>query len=225
MKMRHLKFSLLILTAILSTGLPARAQDQSQGQSSAPVQTSQSSPGSVDLIGVGASIINNLINPPTRSAEISADAEVKKAKIAAEAEIAKEKLRIEASKSTDRVTPVLNQWGVTRVACAPGLAFVNGITTDTVCIQPSNSMPAGYYTYDSAKQQLLRTSGGGSQNASNNKPQTPTNTAQTPTDRNAGGVRTQNSVETSTTQNGQTVRNVQNTRISSPSGGRSGGGF
>lgn len=221
--MRHLKFSLLILTAILSTGLPARAQqDQSQGQSSQPVQTSQSSPGSVDLIGVGASIINNLINPPTRSAEISADAEVRKAKIAAEAEIAKEKLRIEASKSTDRVTPVLNQWGVTRVACAPGLAFVNGITTDTVCIQPSNSMPAGYYTYDSAKQQLLRTSGGGT--ASTNKPQAPTNTAQTPTDRPAG-VRTQNSVESSTTQNGQTVRNVQNTRISSPSGGRSGGGF
>jgi hypothetical protein len=181
------------------------------------------------LIGVGASIINNLINPPTRSAEISADAEVKKAKIAAEAEIAKEKLRIEAGKSTDRVTPVLNQWGVARVACAPGLAFVNGITTDTVCIQPSNSMPAGYYTYDSAKQQLLRTNGGGGQNASNNnKPQAPTNTAQTPPNSNSdrpAGVRTQNSVEASTTQNGQTVRNVQNTRISSPASGRSGGGF
>ena len=87
----------------------------------------------------------------------ASDAEVKKAKIAADADIAKEKLRIEASQNTDRVTPVLNQWGVARIGCAPGLVFINGLTTDTICIQPNQTIAAGYYDYDSAKQQLIKT--------------------------------------------------------------------
>ena len=151
--MRQIKLSLLVLTTILAANLPAYANDQ---PSTTNPQIAQANP--TDLIGVGVSIINSLINPPSRSAEINADAEVRKAKIAADAEVAKEKLRIEAGKSTDRVTPVLDKWGVTRVACAPGLVFVNGITTDTVCIQPSKAMGAGYYDYDSAKQQLVRNS-------------------------------------------------------------------
>ncbi|PSB58100.1 hypothetical protein [Chamaesiphon polymorphus] len=149
--MRQIKLSLLTLTTILAVSFPARAQEQSS-TATVITQTAQT-----DLIGAGASIINTLINPPSRSAEIAADAEIKKAKIAADAEIAKEKLRIEASKSTDRVTPVLNQWGVSRIDCAPGAVFVNGIVTETVCIQPTSSLTAGYYTYDSAKQQLVRT--------------------------------------------------------------------
>lgn len=191
--MRQLKLSLLILTTILAVSSPTYAQDQqSTGQNSG------GQPSTTDLIGVGASIINNLINPPSRSAEINADAEVRKAKIAAEADIVKEKLRIEASKNTDRVTPVLNQWGVSRVACGPGLVFVNGITTDTVCIQPSNSMAAGYYTYDSAKQQLVR-----------NHSQ-PSNSGQVS---NSGQA---NNSERSNT-NIQTIQNTQTTRVSSPS--------
>jgi hypothetical protein len=199
--MRQLKLSLLILTTILATSLPTYAQDQSTTSTTQTNQTnSTAQTSSTDLIGVGASLLNSLINPPSRSAEINADAEVRKAKIAADAEIAKEKLRIEASKSTDRVTPVLNQWGVTRIACAPGLVFINGITTDTVCIQPSTAMAAGYYTYDSAKQQLVRTSGG-SQNASNTNVQN--------------------------IQNVQTIRTVQTTKVADPSArpNRSDGGF
>jgi hypothetical protein len=198
--MRQLKFSLLALTTILATSLPTYAQDQSSSttqptsttQSTSTTQTnSVAQTGSTDLIGVGVNIINSLINPPSRSAEINADAEVRKAKIAADAEIAKEKLRIEASKSTDRVTPVLNQWGVARVACAPGLVFINGITTDTVCLQPSAAMTAGYYTYDSTKQQLVRTS---------------------------ANVQNVNNTSVQNVQNVQTIRNVQTTKISSPNG-------
>lgn len=189
--MRQITLSLLILTTIFAGTLPATANNghSRQQPGSPPVNSSIAQATQVDLIGVGASIINSLINPPSRAAEINADAEVKKAKIAAEAEITKEKLRIEASKSTDRVTPVLDKWGVTRVACAPGLVFVNGITTDTVCIQPEKNMSAGYYTYDSAKQQLVK-------NSSDNNVQS-----------------------TQTIQNNQNIQTIQNdrtTKISSP---------
>jgi hypothetical protein len=180
--MRDIKLSLLTLTTILAASLPAHAGDRLPPPNlvAQAIQT--------DLVGVGASIINTLINPPSRSAEIAADAEIKKAKIAADVEIAKEKLRIEASKSTDRVTPVLNQWGVTRIDCAPGAAFVNGIVTETVCVQPSSSLAAGYYTYDSAKQQLVRT-----------------NTS----DR---------IVNNNSERNIQTIQNVQTTKTSNPAG-------
>ena len=150
--MRQIKNSLLVLI-ILAVGLPASAQNQPP---TADALVAQASP--TDLIGVGVSIINSLINPPGRAAEINAETEVKKAKIAADAEVAKEKLRLEASKSTDRITPVLDKWGVVRIACAPGLVFINGITTDTVCIEPNKNMSAGYYTYDGVKQQLVKNS-------------------------------------------------------------------
>jgi hypothetical protein len=149
--MRHIN-TLLTLTTIFAISLPASAQEQ---QFPGTIQFGQ--PNSVDLIGAGASIINSLINPPSRSAEIIANAEIKKAQIAAEAEIAKEKMRIEASKGIDRVTPVLTQWGVSQVPCGAGLVLINGITTETVCIQPNNTIAAGYYTYDSTRQQLVRT--------------------------------------------------------------------
>ncbi len=187
--MRQIKVSLLILTTIFVGTLPATATEGHSPQQPGSPTNLIAQATQTDLIGVGASIINSLLNPPSRAAEINADAEVKKAKIAADAEIVKEKLRIEASKSTDRVTPVLDKWGVTRVACAPGLVFVNGITTDTVCIQPDKNMSAGYYTYDSAKQQLVR-------NSSDNNVQT---TQTTQTDSNT-----------------QVIQNNQTTRISSP---------
>ena len=157
--MHKTRLSLLILSTLLTVSLPVYANNlpvagTNQNSSTKSTLIAQAAP--IDLIGVGATLINSLINPPQRSAEINADAEVKKAKIAADAEIIKEKLRIEASK--DRVAPVLNQWGVARVACAPGLVFINGITTDTVCIQPNPAMTAGHYTYDSANQKLIRTS-------------------------------------------------------------------
>ena len=158
--MHKTRLRLLIISTLLVASLPAYANNSPVARL-APLKTTvlAQAINSPDLITVGVSLLNSLINPPSRSAQINADAEVKKAKIAADAEIAKEKLRIEASQSTDRVTPLLNQWGVARVACAPGLAFINGINTDTVCIQPNADMTSGYYSYDSARQQLIRTSG------------------------------------------------------------------
>jgi hypothetical protein len=166
--MRQFKFIVVVFTAILATSLPAYAADDSSSSSSSSASSSSSTSStsstsslsfsSSDILGAGLSIINNLLNPPSRSTQIKADAEVLKAKIIADAEVTKERLRLEASRNTDRVTPVLNQWGVARINCAPGLVFVNGITTDTVCVQPNASMTPGYYTYDSTKQQLIRTS-------------------------------------------------------------------
>ncbi|WP_309739092.1 MULTISPECIES: hypothetical protein [unclassified Chamaesiphon] len=154
------KLSLLVLSTLLIAGSPAYSATQPTANlNPTPNKTLLAQQDRApDLITVGVSLINSLINPPSRSAQINADAEVKKAKIAADADIAKEKLRIEASQNTDRVAPVLNQWGVTRIACAPGLVFINGITTDTVCIQPSADINPGYYSYDSARKQLIRNS-------------------------------------------------------------------
>lgn len=159
--MHQTKLSLLTLIALLTANLPAHASLPSatrMEQQTPKANLVAQAATTTDLIGIGATLINNWINPPSRSAEITADAEVKKAKIAADADIAKEKLRIEASKSEDRVTPVLEQWGVTRTNCAPDTVFINGITTDTICVQPNTSLISGYYTYDRTKQQLVRTS-------------------------------------------------------------------
>jgi hypothetical protein len=236
--MRQINFSLLTLTTILAISLSAQAQ-------SSVAQTTNTG----DLIGAGASIINGLLNPPSRSAEINADAEVKKAKIAAEAEVTKEKLRIEATKNTDRVTPVLNQWGVSRVACGQGLVFINGITTDTVCIKPSNAMAAGYYTYDSAKQQLVRDNSSSvqtnnnAQPPSNNNAQPPsnnnernTNNAQSPNnnnERNTNNTQSPNNnnerntntqtISEDRNNNVHTIQNTQTTRVSNQNRSRSDG--
>jgi hypothetical protein len=198
--MRRIECSLLILATVVATSLPVRAQ---QDQSNTQINQSYT-PSTTDLIGAGVSLINNIFNPPSKSAEIAAQAEIKKAEIAAQAEIAKEKLRLQAAKDNDRVTPILEKWGVKRVNCGANAAFVTGITTDTVCIQPTNAMPAGYYTYNSAKQQLVRTSG---------------NT-------DGGGVTTRTSVSAESNGNTQTIRNEQSVRVVSPARTRSfTGGF
>ncbi|PSB40452.1 hypothetical protein [Chamaesiphon polymorphus] len=171
--MHQLKLTLLAFTTMFAVSSPAFAQEQQVFPGT--IQFGQQN--SVDLIGAGASIINSLINPPSRSAEIMANAEIKKAQIAAEAEITKEKLRIEASKSPDRVTPVLSRWGVSQVPCGAGAVFINGITTETVCIQPSNTIAAGYYTYDSIGQQLVR--------SGNSVPNIQTTTVSSPSFRSA----------------------------------------
>jgi hypothetical protein len=157
--MHQIKLSLFIFATLLTASWPACAYQLSIEPQQQPTTSSRliADVTSTDFITGGITLLNNLLNPPHRSAEITADTEIKKAKIAAEAEIVKERMRIEANKNTDRVTPILNQWGVARTNCAPGLVFINGLTTDTICIQPSKTIAAGYYDYDSAKQQLIRT--------------------------------------------------------------------
>ncbi len=141
--MNRYKLSLLIACiATFATCLPASAQLQA---------------GEINLIGIGVGFIGGLLNPPHRATEIAAEAEVRKAKIMANLEIEREKLRIAAN--ADKITPILNRWGVNRVTCAPDLVTINGLdpTGGSVCIQPSETMAAGYYNYDAAKSLLLRT--------------------------------------------------------------------
>jgi hypothetical protein len=148
MMMNRNKFSLLLaivtsLATNLVTGLPASAELSS---------------GDVNLIGIGAGLITNLLNPPHRTAEINAEVELKKAKLAADVEIEREKLRLAAT--ADKVGPILNKWGVARVSCAPELVFINGIeaNANTICVKPTKDLTPGYYTYNQEKGVLLRTS-------------------------------------------------------------------
>jgi hypothetical protein len=173
--MRQIKFSLLILTTILATSLSISADRASAQQT--PVQ--------LDLLGAGVQLFTNLINGDP--AKTAAAAEVRKAEIAAKAEVEKERMRIEANKSTDTLTPVLNKWGVAKIPCGAGVVVIN-IGTDTVCIQPDGKTPSGYYTFDSAKQKLVRSN---------------SNIAQSSTS-------TQSSGNTNTTTNVQTVQTIQN---------------
>jgi hypothetical protein len=215
--MHQVKLSLLTFTAMLVASLSTYATQSTAAEQSSTSTSIAQTTTSTDLLGAGATLINNWINPPTRSAEIAADAEIKKAKIAAEAEITKEKMRIEASKSEDKVTPLLSKWGVSRVSCAPGLVFVNGITTDTVCIQPSAAMTAGYYTYHNDKQQLVR-------NSTNNREINTNNTARN--SNNGSGLNTSNTVHNTTNtseintnnrdgnSNLRSIRTVQSIKVS-----------
>ena len=141
--MNRNQLSLLVaIVTILSTGLPASAE---------------LAPGDVNLIGIGVGFLTNLINPPHRAAEINAEVELRKAKMSVDVEIEREKLRIAAT--ADKVSPVLTKWGVARANCAPGLVFINGIDTNgnTVCVQPTQTITAGYYTYNNEQGVLLRT--------------------------------------------------------------------
>jgi hypothetical protein len=225
--MRQAKLSLLVITAILATSLPTHAQ-----QISGEVQ-------STDLIGAGVSLIKNLLDPPSRKAEITADTELKKAKIAAEAEITKEKMRleatkaadaeakkeksqIEASKNADKVTPLLTQWGVSRANCAPGLVFISGLGSDTVCIQPSPTMGAGAYTYDSAKQQLVRSGGSGSTASNTAVGSSSSNTNSSVTSEKNDGETIQKVQSTKISKDGQSVKTVQSTKVSRPSSSEEG---
>jgi hypothetical protein len=178
--MNRNKFSLLVAcVTILITSVPASAQQGPSGGLS----------GDVNLFGVGVSLLNNLLYPPHRAAEIAAEAEIKKAKIAAEAEIQKSRMQIEASASADKVSPLLDRWGVSRVNCTtPGLAFIN-IDTSTVCVQPNGKISAGYYTYNSEKNQLLKTSNGNSQpTPSNSAPSNSTPSNSVPASATASGT-------------------------------------
>lgn len=182
--MRQTKLSLLVLGTILVASLSTHTDRA----------FAQNEPTTLDIIGVGATILNNWLNPPSRNAEIAADAEIRKAKIAADAEIAKEKLRLDASRGIGNSNPILDKWGVAQVPCAPGLVFINGVTNDTICIQPSKAISAGYYTYDTAKQQLIKNNPSPQHSPSKPNPQT-------------------------SPENVQTVQNIQTTRISNPGTG------
>lgn len=182
--MHQPKLSLLVVATILAASLFTHTDRA----------FAQNQPTTIDIIGVGATILNNWLNPPSRNAEIAADAEIRKAKIAADAEVAKEKMRIDASRGIGPSSEILDKWGVAQVPCAPGLVFINGVTNDTICIRPSKAISAGYYTYDTAKQQLVK---------NNQNSPSPSN----------------RSTPQPSRENIQTVQNTQTTRVSNPGTG------
>jgi hypothetical protein len=205
--MRQIKFSLLVLTTVLATSLSIHTDRAS----------AQQAPPQVDLVGAGVSIINSLLHPPTDPAKAAADADVRKAEIAARNALEMKKLDLEANKNTDTLTPVLNKWGVARIPCGSGVVTIN-IGADTVCIQPTASTPAGYYTFDSTKQKLVR-SGSTAQSGSTakNSPAQNSSTAQNSTVQNSSTAQSNTNVQTvQTTQsnNGSRVKTTQTTRVS-----------
>jgi hypothetical protein len=103
-----------------------------------------------------SSVINGILSPSHRKDEITANASVEMEKLRQNAIIEKAKITAEAGKTVDRVAPILTQWGVNRANCAPGVVFINGLSTGTVCINPTASIPAGYYNYSPDRQQLVR---------------------------------------------------------------------
>jgi hypothetical protein len=103
-----------------------------------------------------SNVINGILSPPHRQAEITANANIEMEKLRQNARIEKAKITAEAGKTVDRVAPILTQWGVNRANCVPGVAFINGLSTGTVCLNPTASIPAGYYSYSPDRQQLVR---------------------------------------------------------------------
>jgi hypothetical protein len=125
-------------------------------------------------------IIGGIFSPPHRTAEINANAEIEKERLRQQAEVEKAKIAAETNKNIDRVAPVLTQWGVNRVNCTPGVAFINGLSSDTVCINPTGTIQAGYYNYSPDRQLLVRIDG-------NNAPTfTPASTTPKKIDRDRG---------------------------------------
>jgi hypothetical protein len=137
-------------TSQTSQTFPSQTSDLPPSYPSYP-----SYPGSGISLDV-SSVINGILSPPHRQAEIAANANVEMEKLRQNARIEKAKITAEAGKTVDRVAPILTQWGVNRANCAPGVVFINGLSTGTVCLNPTASIPAGYYNYSSDRQQLVR---------------------------------------------------------------------
>jgi hypothetical protein len=156
--MKYYSATFLALMSILTIGSPAFSQEVK-----------------LDL----GNVINNIFSPPHRTAEINARADVEKEKLRQQAEVEKAKIAAEATKNTDRVAPVLTQWGVNRVNCAPGVAFINGLSTDTVCINPTSTIQAGYYNYSPDRKLLVQI--GGNNTPTSTPTATPTPAAATVT--------------------------------------------
>jgi hypothetical protein len=138
-----------------SSSSSTNTSQTSQGSSSYTVNTSSTSSNfkfSLDM----SSVINGIFSPPHRQTEINANAGIEKEKLRLNGEIEKAKIAAEANKNVDRVAPTLTKWGVSRVNCAPGTVFINGLSAGTVCINPTVSIPAGYYSYNPDRQLLVR---------------------------------------------------------------------
>lgn len=83
-------------------------------------------------------------------------------KINAEKDITIAKLEIEKLERQTKPNPVpsdsvallLTEWGWTRIDCRPGVVYITNISPTPVCVNATESMPSGQYTYDVASNQL-----------------------------------------------------------------------
>jgi hypothetical protein len=103
-----------------------------------------------------SNIITTILSPPHRMTEITAHADIEKERLRQQADVEKAKIAAEATRNIDRVSPILARWGVNRVACTPGSVFINGLSIDTVCINPINAVTAGYYNYSPEQNPSIR---------------------------------------------------------------------
>jgi hypothetical protein len=133
--MKYYSTTLLVFLSILTIVAPAHSQEVR-----------------LDL----GSVLNGIFSPPHRAAEIKAKADIEQERLRQQADIEQARITAEASKNVDRVSPILTQWGVYQVNCAPGVAFINGLSVDTICINPTGSILAGYYSYSPDRQLLVR---------------------------------------------------------------------
>jgi hypothetical protein len=114
-------------------------------------------------IEAGTQIIKGIINPPSREEEAQANAQVEIARLHEETErqrLELERLRLErempfnktVSNTNDTIINI-DQWlserGLTKTACLPGVVFIIGLSSDTVCINPTSQIFSGVYEYDS----------------------------------------------------------------------------
>ena len=151
--------SILLLTIVA----PAHAEVTSSGQTTPPIynppvytQNQDSNSPNFNLSGVVTGVITDILSPRHRGAEIDAHARIEIAKIQEQGNTERAKITAEANKTIDRVAPILTQWGVSRVSCTPGGVFINGLSSDTVCINPTAPIPAGHYNYSPERQALVR---------------------------------------------------------------------
>lgn len=156
--------SLLLLTIVA----PAHAQVNSSEQNTPPVynppssnqpvynQNQDSNSPNFNLGGVVSGVITDILSPRHRGAEIDAHARIEMEKIKQQGETDRARIAAEANKNVDRVAPILTQWGVSRVSCTPGGVFINGLSGDTVCVNPTAPIPAGHYNYSPERQALVR---------------------------------------------------------------------
>jgi hypothetical protein len=101
---------------------PTPTSQTSQTSQTFPSQTSDVPPSYPSYPGSGisldvSSVINGILSPPHRQAEIAANANVEMEKLRQNARIEKAKITAEAGKTVDRVAPILTQWGVNPWSC------------------------------------------------------------------------------------------------------------
>ena len=139
--MKYYSAAFLVLVSFLTISSPAAADEY------------------INYTSVATDVFKTIWSPPHRVTEITTQGEIEKAKIHEQGETERARITAEATKSVDKIAPTLAEWGVTRASCTHGGVFINGLSSDTVCINPTAAIPAGYYSYTPDRKLLVRMDG------------------------------------------------------------------